>query len=114
MSEFTPFLQNGATRAITADTTAPAAVQILPTFTSALNPRNQFRVVNAGTNVAFVGTGPTATLAVTNAAPVTTTGDGIPMLPGAVEIFSFPPTWYFTARTASGTSQIYITPGEGL
>jgi len=114
MSEFTPFLQNGATRAVTANTTAPAAVQILPTFTSTINPRNQFRMVNAGTNVAFVGAGPTAALAVANAAPVTTTGDGIPMLPGAVEIFSFPATWYFTARTASGTSQIYITPGEGL
>lgn len=114
MSYVTPFLQNGATRAITAATSAPTAVQILPTFTSALGPRNQFRVVNAGTEIAFLGTGPTAALAVANAAPVTSTGDAIPMLPGAVEIFSLVPDWYFTARTASGTSQIYITPGEGL
>lgn len=114
MSEFTPFLQNGTTRALTADTTAPTAVQVLPTFTSALNARNQFRVVNAGTNVVFLGTGPTAALAAANAAPVTTTGDAIPLLPGAIEVFSLVPTWYFTARTSSGTSQIYITPGEGL
>jgi hypothetical protein len=114
MSYVTPFLQNGATRAITAATSAPTAVQILPTFTSALGPRNQFRVVNAGTEVAFLGAGPSAAEATANAAPVTTTGNGVPMLPGAVEIFSFVPDWYFTARTASGTSQIYITPGEGL
>jgi hypothetical protein len=114
MSYVTPFLQNGTTRAITAAATAPTAVQILPTFTSALGPRNQFRVVNAGDEIAFLGTGPTAALAEANAAPVTSTGDAIPMLPGAVEIFSLVPDWYFTARTASGTSQIYITPGEGL
>ena len=114
MSYVTPFLQNGATRAITAATTAPTAVQILPTFTSALGPRNQFRVVNVGTETAFLGTGPTAALAVANAAPVTTTGDAIPIVPGAVEIFSLAPDWYFTARTATGTSQLYITPGEGL
>lgn len=114
MSYITPFLQNGATCAITAATSAPTAVQILPTFTSALGPRNQFRVINAGTEIAFLGTGPTAALAVVNAAPVTTTGNAIPMLPGAVEIFSLVPDWFFTARTASGTSQLYITPGEGL
>jgi hypothetical protein len=114
MSENTSFLQNGTTRAITADTSAPTAVQVLPTFNAALSPRNQFRVVNAGTVVAFLGTGPTAALAATNAAPVTTTGDAIPLLPGAIEVFSLVPTWFFTARTSSGTCQIYITPGEGI
>lgn len=114
MSYLTPFLQNGATSALTAATSAPTPVQILPTFTNALGPRNQFRVVNAGTTVAFLGAGASALEATANAAPVTTSGNGIPLLPGAVEIFSFMPNWYFTARTASGTSQIYITPGEGL
>lgn len=114
MSYVTPFLQNGATRAITAATVAPTAVQILPTFTSATGPRNQFRVVNAGTEIAFLGTGSSAANAVANAAPVTTSGNAIPMLPGAVEIFSLMPNWFFTARTTSGTSQLYITPGEGL
>ena len=114
MSYTTPFLQNGATRALTADTSAPTAVQVLPTFTGAIGPRNQFRVVNAGNYVVFLGAGASAAEATANAAPVTTTGNGIPVIPGAVEILSFPADWYFTARTSANTSQIYITPGEGL
>lgn len=114
MSQVTPFLQNGQTRAITAASTPPTAVKVLPTFVAALPPYNQYRVVNSGTVTAFLGAGPSAAEAATNSAVVTTTGNGVPLLPGAVEIFSFPPEWFFTASTASGTAAIYITPGEGL
>jgi len=114
MSETTAFIQNGATQLFLAAVTPPTALQVLPTFTSGSRPRNQFRLVNAGTNNVFLGAGPTAAIAAANAAVVTANGNAVPLLPGAVEVFSFPPNWYFTASTAADTSTIYITPGEGL
>ena len=47
-------------------------------------------------------------------ATVTTSATGVPVLPGTLEIFSFPTNSYFTAITSSGTSQIYVTPGFGV
>jgi hypothetical protein len=114
MSETTAFIQNGATQLFLAAATPPTALRVLPTFTVGSRPRNQFRLVNAGTNTVFLGAGPTAEIATANAAVVTTNGNAIPLVPGAVEVFSFPPNWYFTGSTAANTSTIYITPGEGL
>ena len=114
MSETTAFIQNGATRAITAAVTPPTAVQVPANFTAGSRSRNQFRVVNSGTVTAFLGAAPSAAVAATNSAVVSTTGNAIPLVPGAVEIFSFPPDWYFTLSTASDTAVVYITPGEGL
>jgi hypothetical protein len=115
MSYTTAFLQNGETREITAADTPPEAVQIPANFTVGARQRNQFRVVNSSDeNIAFLGAGPTAALAATNSAVVSTTGNSIPLLPGSVEILSFPPDWYFTLSTVSSTAVIYITPGEGL
>jgi len=114
MSYQSAFLQNGATQVFTAAVTPPTALKVLPTFTAALGPVNQFRVINAGSTTAFLGAGPTAAIAASNAAVVTAAGNAIPILPGAVEVFSFPPAWFFTLSTASATSTIYITPGEGL
>jgi hypothetical protein len=114
MSETTAFIQNGATRAMTAAVTPPTAVQVPATFTAGSRSRNQFRVVNSGIVNVFLGAGPSAALAEANAAVVTTTGNAIPLVPGAVEVFSFPPDWFFTVSTASDTSVVYITPGEGL
>lgn len=114
MSYTIPFLQNGASRRVVAATVAPTAVQVQSTFTAVANPRTQMRVVNNGTNTAFLGAGATAAVAAANAVVVTTSGNSIPLIPGTVEILSFPADWYFTAITASGTADIYITPGEGL
>ena len=47
------------------------------------------------------------------AVTATATGNAMPIVAGAVEVFSFPPTWYFTA-TAASSCVLYITPGEGL
>jgi hypothetical protein len=113
MTDTTAFIQNGATAAITANSSAPTAVQIPPNFTASTPPRNQYRVVNIGSVTAFLGAGATAAIAATNAAAVTTTGNAMPIVAGAVEVFSFPPTWYFTA-TAASSCVLYITPGEGL
>ena len=112
-NEQTAFFPNGPTVVITANSSAPTAAQILPTFTAATPPTNQYRVINAGTVVAFLGVGATAAIAATNAAAVTATGNGIPLVPGAVEVFNFPPISFFTATAASSTT-LYITPGQGL
>jgi len=112
-NEQSAFFPNGPTVVITANSSAPTAAQILPTFTAVTPPTNQYRVVNVGSVTAFLGVGATAAIAVTNAAAVTTTGNGIPIVAGAVEIFNFPPTSFFTATAASSTT-LYITPGQGL
>ena len=114
MSYTTAFTQNGATQLFTAATSPPTALQVLPTFNAVPGSINQFRVVNAGAVTVFLGAGPTAAIAATNSAVVTNSGNAIPILPGAIEVFTFPSQWYFTASTASSTATIYITPGEGL
>jgi len=114
MSDASAFIQNGDTRKITAAVTPPAAQLIPANYTAGPRPRNQYRVVNAGTVVAFLGAGNSSAAAQANSAVVATTGGGIPLLPGATEVFSFPYDWYFTCSTASSTTDIYITPGEGL
>lgn len=108
------FLQNGSTVKIVAAVTPPAAVNILPTAMCATPAYNQFRVVNAGTTTVFLGAGITAAVAASNAAVVSTTGNAIPIVGGSVEVFSFPSNWFFTAGVASGTADIFITPGSGL
>ena len=109
----TAFLPNGPTVVVTANATAPAAAQILPSFTAVIPPTNQYRVVNVGSVTAFLGVGETAAIAGTNSAAVTTTGNAVPIVAGAVEVFNFPPTSFFTATAASSTT-LYITPGQGL
>lgn len=112
-NDVTAFFPNGATVVIASNTTAPTAAQILPTFTAVTPPTNQYRVVNSGTVTAFLGVGATAAIATANAAAVTTTGNGIPLISGTVEVFNFPPTSFFTATSASSTT-LYITPGQGI
>lgn len=114
MSQTTPFLQNGNTVKITAAVTPPTAVKVPSTFVSVSASYNQYRVVNPSTSTVFLGAASTAAQAATNAAVISTTGAAIPLVQGAVEIFSFPADWFFTADVASGTADIYITPGEGL
>ena len=114
MSQVTSFLQTGDTVKITAAVTPPTAVKTLPNFSAALPPYNQVRVVNSGNSLVFLGVAASAAQAVTNAAAISSTGKAIPLLPDAVEIFSFPPEWFYSAYVASGTVDIYITPGEGL
>ena len=114
MPEPSAFIQNGATVKITAAVTPPSAVQVPANFTVGPRSRNQYRVVNSGVVPAFLGAGGTAAAATANAAVVASSGNGIPILPGGTEVFSFPYDWYFTCSTASSTSDIYITPGEGL
>ena len=104
------FTKTGNTIAFLAATTAPTPVQCLSTTLGG----NQYRVINTGTVTVFLGYGQDSANATTNANVVTTTGQSFPLLPSTDEILTFVPNAYFTAKTASGTATIYITPGDGL
>lgn len=104
------FTRTGNTVTFTAAGSAPTPVQCLSTTLGG----NQYRIINAGSVVAFLGYGVDAANATTNADVVTTTGRSYPLLPGTDEILTFVPNAYFTGVTASGTATIYITPGDGV
>jgi len=101
------FTKLGNTVTFTADTSAPTAVQAVSTTLGG----NQYRLINAGTSIVFLGYGTDAATASANAGNVATS---LPLLAGTDEILSFVPNAYFTGKTASGTSVIYISPGDGL
>ena len=104
-----PFTPSGNTVTFTAATTAPAAVQAVSTTLGG----NQYRILNAGSVVAFLGIGTTAAAANAAAVAVTSSGSAIPLLAGTDEVITFAPNTYFTAVTASSSAVIYITPGDG-
>lgn len=107
------FTQLGNTVVFTADVTAPTPVHVLSNGLGS----NQYRiVVPQGTNTVFVGYGSTAAIATTNAVVLNSGASGftIPILPGTDEILTFLPNAYFTAITASGSTLVFITPGDGV
>ena len=105
---FSPF---GLTVSFTAAVTAPTSVQPVST-TPTTRPAREFRIINAGPEVVLLGVGVNDTAA--KAAAVSLAAGAVPILPGAVEILGFPANSFFTGDTASGTSVVYVTPGEGL
>jgi hypothetical protein len=104
---FTPM---GNTVTFTAATAAPTPVQALSNTIGG----NQYRIINNGTIIVFLGFGTTSSSANSNAVIISNTGSSIPILPGTDEILSFVPNAYFTGITSSGTATIYVTPGDGL
>ena len=104
------FTKLGNTVAFTANVAAPTPVQAVSTTLGG----NQYRIINAGSVTVILGYGATSADASNNAAVVTTTGPSLPLLPGTDEILTFVPNAYFTGITASGTAQVYITPGDGM
>lgn len=64
------------------------------------------RVHNAGSATAFVEFGGNAVVASLAA--------GMPIPPGSVETFNPQGGSYLAAITTSGTTQLYVTPGEGI
>jgi hypothetical protein len=108
------FAQMGNTVKFTAATTAPTPVQCVGKTLGG----NQYRVVNISSTVAYLGYGTDAATATANA--VIPTGAGansvfcLVLLGGTDEILSFVPNAYFTAKTTSGTADIFICPGDGL
>ena len=104
------FTKTGNTVAFVANTTAPTPVQCVSTTLGG----NQYRVINAGTSIVFLGYGTTDAEASNNAVVVTSSQSAFPLLPSTDEILTFVPNAYFTGITISGTANIYITPGDGL
>lgn len=104
------FTRTGNTVTFTAATTAPTPVQAESTTLGG----NQYRVINSGTQIVFLGYGTTAADATNNAVTVTSSQEAFPLLPSTDEILTFPPNAYFTGVTSTGNSVVYITPGDGL
>ena len=109
MSVSAPFCPSGNTVTFLAATSAPTPVQALSTTLGG----NQYRVINAGSVVVFMGIGTTSSDASNNAVIVTSTQKSIPLLAGTDEIITFPPNAWFTGITSSGTATVYVTPGDG-
>ena len=103
------FTKTGNTVTFIAGVSAPTPVQVTNTTIGG----NQYRIINSGTTLVFLGYGTTAALATTNSANVTTTGNAFPLLAGTDEILTFVPNAYFTG-TSTANATIYITPGDGV
>ena len=103
------FTKTGNTVTFTANTSAPTPVQVTNTTIGG----NQYRIINSGTTVVFLGYGTTASDATNAAATITSTGTAFPLLPSTDEILTFVPNAYFTG-VSTGTAVIYITPGDGV
>jgi len=117
-SPYTPYINGsfiplGNTITFTAATSAPAAVQAIQSTANSFS-YVQYRIVNAGGNLTFLGYGNTALIANTNSGIVSSTGSSLPLLPGTVEVLSLPANSYITGVTSTGTSIVYITPGLGI
>lgn len=100
----------GPTKKLTVTGTAAAVQVAIPGD----NNKEQYRIVNAGTTAAFLGFGETAAIALAAATVVSESGSALYVLPGAVEIISVTGDAFFAAVTESGSTTLYITPGEGL
>lgn len=109
------FSVTGKTVLITGATSPPTGVQVPEAGT---NGGYQFRVHNAGSELAFLAVGSSAAEAQSNA--VVPTGSGansknVVVLPvGVVEVLSFPLNSYFSVVTVSGTASVYICSGKGV
>jgi len=103
------FTKTGNTVTFTAAVSAPTPVQVSNTTLGG----NQYRIINSGTTVVFLGYGTTATDATNAAVTVTSTGPAFPLLPGTDEILTFVPNAYFTGVSTS-SAVVYITPGDGV
>lgn len=108
-----PFNPQGKTIVVAANAVAPLGIQA--TVDVQLNSHGQYRIVNTGTVTVHLGVGSTAEEAQTNsvAAVSGTSANGIPIVPGAVEVISFPAQSFFSGISSAATT-LYITPGIGL
>ena len=103
------FTKTGNTVTFTASGTAPTPVQVTNTTLGG----NQYRIINAGSTVVFLGYGTSAANATTASANVTTSGAAFPLSPGTDEILTFVPNAYFTG-TSIANAVVYITTGDGV
>jgi len=109
------FNAQGRTVVVAANTTASTGIQALVDTKYTPQATGQYRIVNSGLVIVFLGFGPTAAIAAANAvAPVAgTPSNAIALLPGAIEVLRFTPEIFFSGLASAATS-VYITPGQGL
>jgi hypothetical protein len=101
----------GLTVTFTAANSVPTSAQA-PSSAPTTRPAYQYRVHNVGTEVVLLGVGVDNATAVAKAASI---GAGaVPIAPTSVTVLGFPAGSFFTGKTASSTSVVYVTPGEGL
>ena len=101
------FQPQGLTSLIAATTTASAAIQV---STGAIQGCRV--TVQGSTQHVFIAFGQSTATAVL---PTTSTpAAGMPLLPTTDRAFTMPPGGWVSAITASGTANVYITPGIGL
>jgi len=103
------FTKTGNTITFIAGVTAPTPVQVTNTTIGG----NQYRIINTGTTVVFLGYGVDSATANAASANVTSSGTAFPLLPSTDEILTFVPNAYFTG-TSTANATIYITPGDGV
>ena len=103
------FCKTGNTVTFTSGVSAPTPVQCSSTTLGG----NQYRIINSGSTLVFLGYGNDSATANTASANVTATGSAFPLLPGTDEILTFAPNAYFTG-TSTANSVVYITPGDGV
>jgi hypothetical protein len=101
----------GLTVSFTAANTVPTSAQAKSSAPTT-RPAYQYRIINAGQELVLLGVGVDDTAA--KAAAASIAAGAVPLVPGAVEVLGFPAGSFFTGKTASGTSVVYVTPGEGL
>ena len=104
------FTKMGNTVTFTAASTAPSAVQAV----SSTLGGNQYRLINSGNVVVFLGYGVASTDAANTAVVVSASQPALPLLPGTDEILTFVPNAYFTGITSTVTAAVYVTPGDGM
>ena len=105
MSSQSPFQPLGKTVAIAVSTTPSTPVQVPTGIMS-----NCYRIYNSTSQACFfVGGGSSAAVA-TSAA-----NGGGHMQPGnSVEVMRYSPGSWFSAYTPTGTTTLYLTPGDGV
>ena len=109
------FTPTGKAITFTANTSGniPTPVQAVSNQSPA--QQNQYLVVNTGVNLAFISYATTSATATTNCVvPTGTSQPVVPVLAGSAVIFTTAGQAFFCGITSSGTSIVYVVPGNGL
>ena len=112
VSQLQPFVPMGNTVTFTANTSGNIPTPVQATTTAGIV--GQYLVANVGTSAVFVSYATTSALATTNCVvPTGTSTATFTMLPSSIMVITVAPNSYFCGITTSGTSAVYITPGQG-
>lgn len=91
----------------------------LPAVASPPLPAVSVSIVNLGSNVVWVATGPTQasvaslTIPAAGSGTIGAVGNARPVNPGNNVVYTFGDGWWFNIQTSSGTSNVQIEAGTG-